>query len=88
MTRPKLEELTIKDIILSAFAVLIAVIGYFINARLSSIDESLKEFSQFQKSQIEITARILGDINLLKAKDTELEKKIDDNKNSIKEIRK
>lgn len=67
-------KLTIKDFITFTFAILIAVIGYFINQRLASIDESIKDSNVFQKTQISINEKMNGEINLLKAKDSELEK--------------
>lgn len=77
-------EITFKDILLSAFAVLIAVIGYFINARLTSIDESLKEFSSFQKTQIAISEKQNGDIRLLDAKHDELQRQIGELKQKVR----
>ncbi len=74
------KKITIKDVIAFSFAILIAIIGYFINQRLASIDESIKESNIFQKTQISINEKMNGEINLLKAKDLELEKKINGGK--------
>ena len=73
-----MKSINLKDVVAFAVAILIAVTGYFINARLTSIDNSIKDFNDFQRSQIQNVEGIRGDINLLKAKDLELEKKIDD----------
>jgi hypothetical protein len=75
--KEKLENITVKDVIVFSFSILLAVIGYFINQRLASIDESLKEFSAFQREQIGNIKVIEGSIKLLQAKDEELEKKIE-----------
>lgn len=71
------KKITIKDLIAFSFAVLIAIIGYFINQRLASIDESIKESNVFQKTQISINEKMNGEINLLKAKDQEFEKRLE-----------
>ena len=75
--KDKLGSITVKDVIVFSFSILLAVIGYFINQRLASIDESLKEFSTFQKVQIGNIEKINGDIKLLQAKDVEIEKRME-----------
>lgn len=75
--KEKLGSITVKDVIVFSFSILLAIIGYFINERLASIDESLKEFSSFQKVQIANIEKINGDIKLLQAKDVEIEKRIE-----------
>lgn len=74
------KKITIKDVIAFTFAVLLAVIGYFINQRLSSIDYSIKEFQEFQKIQISSVEKLNGQIDLLKAKDIELERRLETKK--------
>lgn len=71
-----MNKVSLKDIITFTFGILMAVIGYFINQRLASIDSSIKEFQEFQKVQLVIVESMKGEINLLKAKDIELEKAI------------
>lgn len=79
MDKVKIKEIEIKDVFSGVFWILIAVIGFMINQRLASIDESIKEFKSFQREQIQSTEYLKGEINLLKAKDLELEKKMKDN---------
>lgn len=68
-------KLHIKDFIVGAFALLMAVIGWFINQRLSDIDNSIKEFYQFQREQIKSIEYINGELRYLHAKDSDLDKK-------------
>jgi hypothetical protein len=71
----KNSDITMKDLIVGAFAVLIAVIGFFISQRLASIDNSISQLLEFQRAQIQVTEMIKGKMEMLGKKDIELEKK-------------
>jgi hypothetical protein len=74
MVKIKDEVIGIKDIVGFIFAIVLAILGYFIQDKLSSIDYSIKDFKQFQIDQSVRTKEIDGEIKILHAKDSELEK--------------
>ena len=80
----KNSEISLKDLIMAAFALLIAILGYFMNQKLASIDSTTNQFYQFQREQIQRVENLSGQINLnnnkidgLKQKDKEIENRID-----------
>ena len=75
MAKLNLEDLTFKDVLTGISIILFAMLGFMIKEKLSDIDQSIKDFKQFQIEQRVETQKINGQVELLHAKDLELEKK-------------
>ena len=73
----KQSEINLKDVIAGAFGLLIAIIGFFISQRLASIDSSINQFYEWQRTQIATVERMAGRIDQNNLKIDRIEKRVD-----------